>query len=95
MFYIKSDSIINYVLLFAAYTYGPLLGLFSFGLMTQYKIKEKFLPLICLFAPLATYVLERYGQSRNFELGFMVLFVNGFFTFCMLYLIRTNKKYKN
>jgi len=95
MFYVKDDSIINYVLLFAGYTYGPLLGLFCFGLVTKYHIHTKTLPFICILAPILTYLINLFGKKQGFELGFIVLLVNGLLTYAMLYFLKLERTDKN
>jgi Na+/proline symporter len=88
--YILEDNIISSLLQVSSYTYGPLLGLFSFGLMTRYQIKEKWVWLIAAFSVLLTYLLNQYAASwfNGYVFGYEILILNGFFTFLGLYLIR-------
>ena len=50
---VNNDSVINTVYTIAGYTYGPLLGLFSFGLFTRYRIRDKWVPLVVILSPAA------------------------------------------
>jgi len=86
---IANESVIEKLFLFAGYTYGPLLGLYSFGLFTNYKINDKLVPYICIISPFLSYflswILIKYYQ---FDLGFFILIVNGVITFIGLRMIR-------
>ena len=87
---IADKSIINSIFKFAGYTYGPLLGLFVFGLFTKYKIKDKFVPLIVIVSPVLTYLIailpEQMGWQYRFS--FELLLINAGLTFLGLWLIR-------
>lgn len=81
------DSIIKKVFTFAGYTYGPLLGLYAYGLLTNLRSWDKFIPIICVLSPILTILLDRYLiASFDYELGFAVLIVNGCMTFVGLLL---------
>ena len=88
--YVLEDNIISSLLQVSSYTYGPLLGLFSFGLMTRYQIKEQYVWLIAAISVLLTYLLNLYAASwfNGYVFGYEILILNGFFTFFGLYLIR-------
>ena len=81
---INDTSVINSIFTAAGYTYGPILGLFSFGLLTQRKIRDKYVLIVCLIAPVLSYGIE---QLANGWFGFFVLALNGLLTFIGLYLI--------
>ncbi len=85
----KADSIISTVFDLAGYTYGPLLGLYAFGLFTSFKINEKSVPFIAIAAPVFTGILA-YNSAHwfGFTLGYEKLMLNGLFTFFGLYLSR-------
>ena len=80
---INDQSVIKSLFTVAGYTYGPLLGMFSFGLFTKYKIKDKFVPAIAISSPLICYILNVY-----IPFGFELLILNGLITFIGLFLIR-------
>jgi len=73
----------------ASYTYGPLLGLFSFGLFLRKRPQDRFVPLICLLSPLLAYLAGRFAPLLlgGYEIGFELLVVNGLITFLGLWLI--------
>lgn len=83
-------SIIDKVLKFAGFTYGPLLGLYAFGLFTKWTIKDKFTPFVAILAVTISIVLNNYSNAWfGFNFGFEILIVNGFLTFLGLILIRS------
>ncbi|HEX8333730.1 MAG TPA: sodium:solute symporter, partial [Segetibacter sp.] len=88
--FINNKSIIDIILRLAGYTYGPLLGLFSFGILTKRKFKESvFVPVICLLAPLITYAIAENSKTLfgGFQIGIELLILNGLLTFLGLLLI--------
>ena len=71
------------------FTYGPLLGLYSFGLFTKWKVKDKWVPLVAIFAVISSVILNLKSKAWfGFEFGFEILIVNGLLTFIGLMLIR-------
>ncbi len=86
---IANESVIAKVFLFAGYTYGPLLGLYSFGLLTKWKIKDRWAIIICIISPFIGYLISEFLlNSIAFDLGFFILIINGIITFSGLFLIR-------
>ena len=87
---INDESVINSIFKAAGYTYGPLLGLFSFGIFTKYKIKDKFVFFVCLISPLISYLVNIYSEELLFgyRFGFEILLLNGLLTFVGLFLIK-------
>ncbi|MHC2991411.1 sodium:solute symporter [Pontibacter sp. HJ8] len=83
---LNSESLITTVLKIAGYTYGPLLGLYTFGLYTRRTVRDRFVPAICLVAPLLTYIISANSADwfYGYEFGFEVLILNGFLTFAGL-----------
>jgi Na+/proline symporter len=86
----NGESVINALFRIAAYTYGPLLGMFSFGILTRHAIKDKSAPFICTAAPIICYFLDRYSEQlfAGYRFGFEILIVNGLLVFLGLYLTR-------
>jgi len=85
-----SPSMIAVILALASYTYGPLLGLFAFGILTRRAVNDRLVPLIAIGAPLLCWALET-NQSRllgGYRLGFELLAINGALVFAGLWLIR-------
>lgn len=88
--YILDRNVIDGLLTVAGYTYGPLLGLFSFGIFTDYKIKERWLWPVILIVLLLISILGSLDSSLlgGYELGYELLPLNGLITFLGLILIR-------
>lgn len=90
---LNDDSVVNELFTAAGYTYGPLLGLFSFGLFTQRKINDKMVFMVVLLAPILTYILGANSENwfNGYVFGFELLIINGFFTFLGLWAISYRK----
>ena len=87
---IKDESVIAKLFVFAGYTYGPLLGLFSFGLFTTWQVKDKLVPTIAILSPILAYIISvNSSKWFGFDFGFFILILNGLLTFLGLILIRT------
>ncbi len=86
---INNDSVILEVFTAAGYTYGPLLGLYAFGLFTKLPVKDKFVPIICILSPLMSYVISANSAVwfNGFKFGFFILIVNGVLTFLGLLVV--------
>lgn len=83
---VNDSSVIDAVYVVASYTYGPLLGLFSFGLFTRRKPKGAAVPFISLAAPVCCYLLHRYTALKwGYNFGYELLMLNGLLTFIGLY----------
>ena len=91
---INDESVINAIFKAAGYTYGPLLGLFSFGILTNYKIIDRYSPIICFISPILSYIINTYSESLLFgyRFGFEILLLNGLITFVGLFLISLKKQ---
>ncbi len=89
---INNDAVINTVFRVAGYTYGPLLGLFAFGLYTKISVKDKFVPVVCILAPLLSYLLDTNSVKlfNGYKFGFEILLLNGLITFTGLLLLKKN-----
>jgi SSS family solute:Na+ symporter len=88
-YFIADESVIAKIFTFANYTYGPLLGLYAFGLFTKLKVKDKMVPFICLASPFLTYLVNYLAlASIGFDFGFSLLILNGLITFIGLYLFK-------
>ncbi len=94
--WINKDSVINKVFEVASYTYGPLLGLFVFGLFTKYKVRDKFVPFAAILSPILTYMINVYSEQIlwGYKFGFELLLVNGLIMFVFLILIRERGELK-
>src|SRR5690606_8012372 len=89
---IADESVIAKLFVFAGYTYGPLLGLYAYGLFTTWKVKDKFVPLVAIVTPFLGYAISYLSSEYlNFDFGFFILILNGVITFLGLVLIRSQK----
>ena len=90
----KDVSVIWELFKASGYTYGPLLGLFAFGLLTTSKIKDKFVWIVAIVAPLISYILNLYSKDlfNGYEIGFEILIINGLFMFIGLLFIKKSSK---
>ena len=84
---INDQSVISAIFSVAGYTYGPLLGLYAFGLFTEIQIKDHLVPYIAVFSPIISYVIQHY-----FSFGFEILIINGLIVCLGLFIIRKNDK---
>ena len=79
---VNSTSLIDAVYILASYTYGPLLGLFTFGLFTHRQPIDRLVPYICIASPLFCYALDTITQTIwNYRFGYELLMLNGLLTF--------------
>lgn len=87
---INDQSVISAIFTVAGYTYGPLLGLYSFGLFTKFKVKDRLVPWVALLSPVICYVLNIFSDTLlgGYRFGFELLILNGLITFTGLYLIK-------
>ena len=100
MFSIINDrSVIDKLFTIAGYTYGPLLGLFAFGLFSKKEIKDKFVPVIALVSPVICDTISSQSEVlfNGYKFGFELLILNGLLTYTGLWIIRkrqisTNKQ---
>jgi len=85
---INNDSVITAVFVVAGYTYGPLLGMFAFGLFTKRVTKDNAIPYIAVIAPILSYLLSTYSEVLlgGYKFGFELLIVNGMITFAGLWI---------
>jgi Na+/proline symporter len=91
MFYwINDQSVINSVFIIAGFTYGPLLGLYSFGLFTKWQVNDKWVPYIAVAAPILAYIISSNSEAWfwGYKFGFEVLILNGLLMFLGLLLLR-------
>lgn len=87
---LNQRAIIDTILMLAGYTYGPLLGLFAIGLFTKLKLNDKLVPIICVVAPVITYVLANYvvKPMTTYEIGNELIIINAGITMMGLMVVR-------
>jgi len=86
---ISDESVISSLFKAAGYTYGPLLGLYSFGLLTKRAVIDKWVPYVCVISPVLCYFLNMYSIEllNGYKFNFEILIVNGLFTFMGLLMV--------
>lgn len=90
---LNSTSIIDAIYILCSYTYGPLLGLFAFGLLTKRQTNDRLVPYICVASPLLCYLLDwLVGFYTNYHFGYELLMLNGIITFTALFFSRKEPK---
>jgi len=87
---LNQKAIIDTVLTVAGYTYGPLLGLFAVGLFTKLSLKDAWVPLVCVLAPVLTYALTTYSKPYlgGYEIGNELIVINGLMTVLGLLMLK-------
>lgn len=91
--HLANDSIINLVFKVAGYTYGPILGMFVFGMITKRAVREKIVPVVALLSPIMSYILQWVAAEKfGYHIGFELLGYNALFTIFGLYLASTKTK---
>ncbi len=85
----NNDAVISSLFIAAGYTYGPLLGLYAFGLLTKRSVKDRWIPLVAILGPLASYGLKLLLELliQNYEAGYEILVINGMLTFFAIFVI--------
>lgn len=94
---INDESVISSLFKAAGYTYGPLLGLYAFGLMTKRSLKDKIVPFICIASPIISFLLNFFSKEifNGYQFGFEILIVNGLLTFLGLWFISSSNRPKD
>ncbi|MFN4083843.1 MAG: sodium:solute symporter [Bacteroidia bacterium] len=92
--YINQTSVLDAIFTVAAYTYGPLLGLFAFGLFTKFTVNDKLVPVVCIIPPLLSYVLNKNSEVwfSGYKFSYELLLINGLLTFVGLMIIKAAKQ---
>jgi Na+/proline symporter len=90
---LNDKAVIDKLFTIAGYTYGPLLGLYSFGLFTHRKVNDRVTPYIAVFSPVACYFLSKYSAElfNGYQFGFELLILNGLITFLGLFVFSKKK----
>jgi len=87
---INDENVISAIFRMAGYTYGPLLGLYAFGLFTRLQVRDKLVPLLAVLSPVLSFLLSRFSEQlfNGYQFGFELLIVNGAIMFLALLLTR-------
>ncbi|PNP95491.1 sodium:solute symporter [Hoylesella timonensis] len=85
----NSTNLIDAIYILVSYTYGPLLGLFAFGLFTKYQVTDRWVPYFAILSPILCYALNALAQQLwGYHFGYELLMLNGALTFAGLYVTR-------
>ena len=87
---INNQSVVVAVFKAAGYTYGPLLGLFAFGLLTKKNVKDRFVPVVTLISPFIAWIIDSWSEKlfNGYQIGFELIIINGAITFLGLLIIQ-------
>ena len=87
---LNNTSVIDAVYILASYTYGPILGMFAFGILTKWKVRDKLIPFVAILAPLLCFILDKNSVEwfNGYQFSYEILIMNALFTFIGLCLIR-------
>ena len=91
---INNESVVTAVFRVAGYTYGPLLGLFAFGILTKKQIYDRYVPFLGLLSPVLTYIININSEAwfGGYKFGFELLLLNGMIMFVGLLLLTKRKE---
>ena len=79
---VNSKSLIDAIYTVVSYTYGPLLGLFAFGLFTRHELSDRWVPYVCVASPLLCYAVDQIAKQQfDYHFGYELLLLNGMLTF--------------
>lgn len=91
-----NESLIDTLFDIAGFTYGPLLGLYTFGLFTRRQVRDRWVPVIAIVSPVICYILKIHSfQWFGYHFGFEILLLNGLVTFLLLLIARPRKELLN
>ena len=87
---LNNTSVIDAVYILASYTYGPILGMFAFGILTKWRVRDKLIPVVAIAAPLLCFILDKNSMAwfSGYQFSYEILILNAIFTFIGLCLIK-------
>ncbi|OJV27091.1 MAG: sodium:solute symporter [Bacteroidetes bacterium 37-13] len=94
---LNNQAVIDTILMLAGYTYGPLLGMFAFGIFSKRKVKDTLVPVLCVIAPAISYALSYWVNTmkpeylNGYQIGNELILVNGLITYLGLWILSENK----
>ena len=91
---LNNTNVIDAVYSVASYTYGPLLGLYMFGLFTKINVKDKFVPLIAILSPVLCYIISINSERwfNGYKMGYELLIVNALIPILGLLIFKSSQK---
>ena len=93
---LNNTSVIDAVYILASYTYGPILGLFAFGIFTKWQVRDRYIPLVAILSPLLCFVLQKNSERwfGGYQFSYELLIFNAIFTFIGLCFLVKRRKTK-
>ena len=90
---LNNTSVIDAVYILASYTYGPILGMFAFGIFVGHKVRDRYVPLAAIAAPVLCFVLDRNSEAwfAGYRFSYEILILNALFTFGGMWLLSCKK----
>ena len=90
----NNTSVIDAVYILASYTYGPILGMFVFGIFIKRQVKDKWISLVAIIAPILCFIVDRNSQEwfNGYRFSYELLILNAAFTFVGLYILSSSRK---
>ena len=91
---LNNTSVIDAVYILASYTYGPILGMFAFGILTKKPVKDKYIPIVAILAPILSYILQANSEVwfNGYSFSYELLIFNALFTFIGLTILIKRKQ---
>jgi len=91
---VNDQSVISALFTVAGYTYGPLLGMYAFGLFTRWQVNDRLMPLVAILSPVICILVNKYSEALlgGYKFGFELLILNGLITFAGMFIIRKNSQ---
>lgn len=90
---LNNTSVIDAIYTLASYTYGPILGLFAFGIFTRKQVYDKYIPLVAILSPALCYILQSHSEAwfNGYQISYELLILNALFTFSGLCILIKRK----
>lgn len=90
---INDSSVVSAVFKVAGFTYGPLLGLFAYGLLNKKPVRDRWVPIVCVVSPIISVILDQNSETwfNGYQFGFEILLVNAAITFLGLWMLYTKR----
>jgi Na+/proline symporter len=91
---INNESVLHAFIRTSGFIYGPLVGLFAFGMYSKRKAPDQWIPVICILAPLVSVILDQYSEKwfNGYQFGYDILVVNSVITLAGMYIISKNNE---
>ena len=91
---LNNTTVINAVYTLAGYNYGPIVGMFAFGIFMKQRVYDRYIPIVAVLSPILCYVLQHYSERwfNGYQFSYELLLINAFFTFIGLWLLSKRAK---